>query len=137
METKDIRVALVDDDSSYQFLTSRTIKSIGNTNDILQFYDGLEAIQYLSQHAKDAFRLPDLLLLDINMPLLDGWMFLEEYSSIKDTMVKDINIFMVSSSIDSKDIDRARHNENIADYLMKPVSVEKFREILEANAAEG
>jgi len=135
MEIKNIRIALVDDDSSYQFLTSRTIRSIGNTNDILQFYNGLEAIQYLSQNAHIPQELPDLLLLDINMPLLDGWMFLEEYSSIKDRIEKEINIVMVSSSIDSKDIDRARQHEDIADYLMKPVSIEKFKELLEANAA--
>lgn len=135
MESKNIRVALVDDDSSYQFLTSRTIRAIGHTDVILQFYDGFEAIQYLSQYADDPVQLPDLLLLDINMPLVDGWMFLEEYATIKSKISKDINIIMVSSSIDSRDVDRARKNEDIADYLMKPVSIEKFRELLNANAA--
>jgi CheY-like chemotaxis protein len=135
MQIRNIRVAVVDDDSSYQFLTSRTIRSIGHTNVILQFYDGSEAIHYLSQYADDPIQLPDLLLLDINMPRVDGWMFLEEFSSIKNRISKEINIIMVSSSIDSRDIARARQNKNILDYVMKPVSAEKFRELLDTKAA--
>lgn len=135
MQTRNIRVAVVDDDSSYQFLTSRTIRSIGHTDVILQFYDGAEAIHYLSQYADDPVRLPDLLLLDINMPRVDGWMFLDEFSSIKNRISKAINIIMVSSSIDSRDVVRARQNENILDYVMKPVSAEKFRELLDTKAA--
>jgi len=135
MQIKNIRVAVVDDDSSYQFLTSRTIRSIGHTNVILQFYDGSEAIHYLSQYADDPIQLPDLLLLDINMPRVDGWMFLEEFSSIKGRISKEISIVMVSSSIDSRDVARARQNKNIRDYVMKPVSADKFRELLDTKAA--
>lgn len=135
MQTRSIRVAVVDDDSSYQFLTSRTIRSIGHTDVILQFYDGSEAIHYLSQYADDPVQLPDLLLLDINMPRVDGWMFLEEFSTIKNRIAKEITIVMVSSSIDSRDVARARENKNILDYVMKPVSAEKFRELLDPKAA--
>jgi len=135
MQTSSIRVAVVDDDSSYQFLTSRTIRSIGHTDVILQFYDGSEAIHYLSQYADDPLQLPDLLLLDINMPRVDGWMFLDEFSTIKNRIAKKIQIIMVSSSIDSRDVARARENTNILDYVMKPVSAEKFRELLNTKAA--
>jgi CheY-like chemotaxis protein len=97
---------------------------------VLQFSSSTDAMNFLQENANQPDQLPDLLLLDINMPVLDGWMFLEEYSVLKEKIKKNIHIFMISSSIDSNDIARAKQNKNIVDYLMKPITIDKFRELL-------
>jgi two-component system, chemotaxis family, chemotaxis protein CheY len=130
MPDKSIRIAVVDDDETFQFITLKAIRSVTTTNQVLQFLSGLDAIKFLAENAHEPESLPDVMLLDINMPVLDGWMFMDEFSTIKEKLNKPINIFMVSSSIDASDIARAKQNKNIADYLMKPISLDKFRELL-------
>ena len=127
-------VALVDDDKIFQFTASKTIKATAITDTILQFEDGEQALQFLRTNVGDANSLPDYIFLDINMPYFDGWMFLEDYDSLKTKLPKPIAIYMLSSSIDPRDIDRAKSNVNVKDYVMKPVTLEKFRELL-MNAA--
>jgi two-component system chemotaxis response regulator CheY len=130
MQSKRVCVAVVDDDDTFQFITLKAIRSIASNNNVLQFLSGIDAIKFLSENACHPESLPDVLLLDINMPVLDGWMFMEEFTALKNKIEKPISIFMVSSSIDANDIARAKQDKNIADYLMKPISVEKFKELL-------
>jgi CheY-like chemotaxis protein len=100
------------------------------TDKILQFENGEDALVFLKDHAGDSETLPDYIFLDINMPFVDGWMFLEDYSLFKTNLSKKILIYMVSSSIDPRDVDRAKQNENIREYIIKPVTREKFIELL-------
>jgi CheY-like chemotaxis protein len=130
MQSKRVCVAVVDDDDTFQFITLKAIRSIASNNNVLQFLSGIDAIKFLNENASQPESLPDVLLLDINMPVLDGWMFMEEFTALKNKIQKPISIFMVSSSIDANDIARAKQDKNIADYLMKPISVDKFKELL-------
>ena len=130
MENKTPIIALVDDDKVFQLTASRTIKAANLTDRILQFEDGEEALSFLRENAANVETLPDYIFLDINMPFVDGWMFLDDYADLKNNLKKEIRIYMVSSSIDPRDIDRAKRNENVREYVIKPVSREKFAEIL-------
>jgi CheY-like chemotaxis protein len=130
MARKTPIIALVDDDKIFQFTASKTIKATAITDTILQFERGEDALQFLRKNIADPNSLPDYIFLDINMPYLDGWMFLEDYSEFKAGLSKPISIYMVSSSIDPRDIDRARSNVNVKDYVIKPVTREKFLELL-------
>jgi two-component system chemotaxis response regulator CheY len=123
-------IALVDDDKIYQLITLRTITNTELTDEVLQFENGEDAIDFLKQHACVEDKLPDYIFLDINMPYMDGWMFLEEFEAMKNSIKKDITIFMVSSSIDPRDVERASNNPNISQYVIKPISIEKFKELL-------
>ena len=128
-------IALVDDDKIFQLIASRSIKATQFAGKILQFNNGSEAIQYLEEHAEDENALPDLLFLDINMPLVDGWMFMEDYISLKSRINKIIQIYMISSSIDPKDVERAKAIREIKEYVTKPVSQQKFAELISEIAA--
>lgn len=128
-------IALVDDDKVFQLTSSRTLKAANLTDKILQFENGEEALQFLKEHASESDALPDYIFLDINMPYVDGWMFLEDYATLKSNLKKDILIYMVSSSIDPRDVTRARQDENVREYIIKPVSREKFVELLNRAAA--
>jgi len=123
-------VALVDDDKIFRLTASRTITSSNLTDKILQFENGEEALTFLKENADDIESLPDYIFLDINMPYVDGWMFMDDYKPVKPTLKKEIIIYMVSSSIDPNDVNRARENKNIKDYIIKPVSRDKFIELL-------
>ena len=130
METKGPIIALVDDDKIFQLTASRTLKSTQLTDRILQFENGEEALDFLRSNSKNAESLPDYIFLDINMPYVDGWMFMEDYIGLKSELTKDILIYMVSSSIDPRDMTRAKQNPEIKQYVIKPVTREKFIELL-------
>ncbi|MBI3218376.1 MAG: response regulator [Bacteroidetes bacterium] len=126
-------VALVDDDSIFQFTATRLIESAKLANEILHFENGNEALLYLEKNASNSDRLPDFLFLDINMPIVDGWMFLEDFEKLKTKLAKDFPIYMVSSSIDPRDMNRAREFTEVKDFVIKPVTIERFTELLSAN----
>ena len=72
---------------------------------------------------------PDLILLDINMPLFDGWEFLEEFKKLKHLILKPISIYIVSSSISQADINKAKFHEEVIDFLTKPIESSKIKNI--------
>ena len=134
MKTKSPVIALVDDDKIFQLTSAKIIRSLDLTHDILQFGNGEEALQYLRDNADVSDNLPDYIFLDINMPYVDGWMFLADYATLKTKLNKSISIFMISSSIDPRDIIRAQNNLDVREYIIKPVSPEKFKELVNAAA---
>jgi two-component system chemotaxis response regulator CheY len=125
-------VAFVDDDSIFQFTATRLLESAKLTRQILHFENGQEALDYLEKNASQPELLPDFLFLDINMPIVDGWMFLEDFEKLKSRMSKQFPIYMVSSSIDPRDMNRAREFAEVKDFVIKPVTIERFSELLSA-----
>lgn len=123
-------VAVIDDDSVYQFTASRTLQATHLAHQILQFQNGSEALTFLRNGVGENQPLPDIIFLDINMPITDGWGFLEEFTELKKRLGKDIKIYMVSSSIDPRDRNRARNYPEVSDYMEKPISLSKFSEVL-------
>ena len=123
-------VALVDDDKIFRLTASKTITTTSLTDNILQFENGEDALTFLKENASNTAALPDYIFLDINMPYVDGWMFLEDYRNLKSGLNKNITIYMISSSIDPRDVSRAKENADVRGYILKPVSREKFIELL-------
>jgi CheY-like chemotaxis protein len=100
----------------------------------LQFQNGEEALQFIKSNLSNTNVLPDYIFLDINMPFVDGWMFLEDFEQLKSKLAKPMTIYVVSSSIDPRDIARAKNNNNVSDYVVKPVTREKFAALLKRAA---
>lgn len=123
-------VCVVDDDTIYQFTTARMIQLVDESVRVMSFGDGEQAIRHIHAHLDNAEMLPDMILLDINMPLMDGWEFLKAYDQIKDRLGKAIKIYVVSSSIDERDVSRARSINHVVDYVEKPVTTDRLRELL-------
>jgi len=102
------------------------------TKDIRSFYDGSEAIAFFSgENSKDPENLPDVIFLDINMPIMNGWEFLEEYEKIRNHFPKSMALYVVSSSVDDADIRRSRQYNSVTDYIVKPITRMRYQELLE------
>jgi CheY-like chemotaxis protein len=125
-------IALVDDDSIFQFTATRLLESSKLAQNILHFENGAEALTFLREKALQKEFLPDYLFLDINMPFVDGWMFLEDFTTLKSSLAKDISIYMVTSSIDQRDLNRAKGFSEVTDFIIKPISLERFQELLKS-----
>ena len=130
MQSKGLIVAIIDDDKIFQLTASKTIMLTGISEEVLQFENAEDGLRYLKEKSAEPEKLPDYIFLDINMPLMDGWMFLEDYALVKSSLRKDITIFMVSSSIDPRDIQRATSTGEVKQYVVKPVTREKFADLL-------
>lgn len=124
-------VCIVDDDKVYQITTKKMLERIASTNNILVFSDGTEAFQYLSEMASNKDALPDVIFLDINMPFMNAWEFLDAYTQLKPHLTKPITIYIISSSISDVDIQRAKNIEHVKDYYVKPMTMDQYAMLLE------
>ncbi|BFG71149.1 response regulator [Sediminibacterium sp. KACHI17] len=125
-------VCLIDDDKIYQFTAKKMLEATGMAKDIRSFYDGSEAIAFFSgENSKNPENLPDVIFLDINMPIMNGWEFLEEYEKIRNHFPKSMALYVVSSSVDDADIRRSRQYNSVTDYIVKPITRMRYQELLE------
>lgn len=126
-------VCLIDDDNIYQYTARVMLESTGLTKQIKSFYNGREAISFFEDpQNNDEGSLPDVIFLDINMPVMNGWEFLEEYTKIQPRLPKPIVVYVVSSSVDSTDMQKSRSYQSVTDYLVKPVNRGKYMELMES-----
>lgn len=125
-------VCLIDDDKIYQFTSRKILESTGLAKNILSFYNGSEAIGFFREKlTQGPHELPDVIFLDINMPVMNGWQFLDEYHKIIAQFKKPIYIYMVSSSVDDCDIQRSREYSGVTDYIVKPINKIKYKELID------
>lgn len=128
--SKTISVLLVDDDEINNFISIKLIKKAILQTEITACLNGRFAIdQLLSMQQKDPNNLPDYILLDINMPIMNGWEFLDEYKRLGIDPLKKTKIYIISSSVFSNDISKAKSYQLVYDFISKPLNVERIREI--------
>lgn len=127
-EIKDI--CIIDDDAIAVFGLKRSLASIGFSNTISVFENGLDAFENFEQQIKTASNLPSIFFIDLNMPVMDGWDFLAEFTKIYPEGKELPVIFIMTSSIDAKDVERAKVYNLEGNYLVKPVTSDVLRRIL-------
>ena len=128
--SKQFIMGIIDDDDIYRYTIQRTIRDLNISKKNLIFKSGREALQYLSENMDIVSELPDILLLDVNMPLMDGFEFMKHYELFVHKLPKKIIIYMISSSINPEDINRAKNLPGITDYLVKPIKAGKLEAVL-------
>lgn len=126
MRTKLKNVLIIDDDEPTVFLTKLLFETIDCTDNFYSCNDGREAIELLSQ--KD-FEIPEMILLDINMPGMDGWEFLNEFDKISIKNKDKTKIYLVTTSIFEEDKKKAKDNKYIHSFLNKPITINSLNEI--------
>ena len=128
---KPLIICIIDDDDVYQYTITKAIQKNSIVKKILVFSDGKEGIDFLIDNIANVEDIPDIIFLDINMPIMDGWQFLEQYVKLKPRVGKKVTIYMISSSVDPVDVERAKAISEISDYLIKPIKSEQVKEIIE------
>lgn len=123
-------LALVDDDDTFIFITKKIIEKTNHVKEVKVFNNGLDALNYLKDNLNTQYKLPEIIFLDLSMPIMDGWQFLDEFTSIESNNIKKIIIYICSSSISPHDILKAKKISAVSDYIIKPVTKDKFTEII-------
>lgn len=123
------KLAIIDDDDIYRFTVERILQRSGVAQSIRTFDNGAAALSYFEEADPDT--LPDVILLDLNMPIMDGWSFLEKFRDLEPPVRKQITIFIVSSSINPSDHERARTISEVEGFLVKPILPEELQRMLQ------
>lgn len=124
------QLTLVDDDDVYIYLTKKAIKKTNRVDFISVFNNGLDALNFLKENKEDVEELPDILFLDLSMPIMDGWQFLNEFIKINPEMGKEIPIYICSSSISPEDLETAKTIKEVSDFIIKPIYKEKLIDLI-------
>lgn len=124
---------IIDDDRIYQYSFEKILSIVDAEIDCRIFQNGEEAYQHCKNLINSQGSFPQIIFLDLNMPVMDGWDFLDELATLDEKLLEHTNIYIVSSSIDEYDINKAKEYKMVEDYLVKPVSKAKLEELIALN----
>jgi len=131
VNTKSVRILLVDDDEINNFISVKLIKKTLVNTEIKTCLNGKFAVDELTHtQENNPDELPDYILLDINMPIMNGWEFLEEYEKLNIDPQGKTKIFIISSSVFNNDINKAKSYPLVKDFISKPLSIDKIKDML-------
>lgn len=131
MSNKIALACIIDDDDMYVSLVKKIIEAKNLCQNLMVFQNGKAALSYFEAILSnlDQKSIPEIIFLDLNMPVMDGWEFLDNFTRIKNKLGKAITLYVVSSSINPIDIERAKSINSVKDYLIKPVTIDDLETI--------
>ncbi|GBF22143.1 response regulator of RpoS [Arenibacter sp. NBRC 103722] len=121
-------VILVDDDPVFRYISSKMIEKVRPDFKIISFSQGKVALDFLRENYADEHLY--YILLDINMPIMDGWKFLEAIEKIDFIKTEKVSIHIVSSSVDDSDIEKSKKYDLVQGFLHKPLSADRIKSII-------
>ncbi len=119
---------IIEDNLASIFWMRELMDEVGFAEKILIYKNGKEALDQLTLLITQESSVPDIIFLDLNMPVMDGWDFLEAFTKIQPP--KKIIIYILTSSVDPADTTRAKKYEQLSGYLIKPITEQSLRDIL-------
>jgi CheY-like chemotaxis protein len=119
-------VLLVDDDKIFNYLNAKVIEQIGVAGEIHTALNGRDAITLINEYFQGSRATPDIILLDLNMPIMDGFGFIDAFRRLTIPGIENVKIIIVTSSDDPRDVAKAKAL-GIRNYLTKPVSEQDLR----------
>jgi CheY-like chemotaxis protein len=122
--THNRKIVLIDDDQLNNLINTRIITKFSDYA-VRSFTSGREGLQFLASCEPGDF--PEILFLDINMPVMDGWEFLEEYQKLPEDLVQNCLVIMLTSSIDINDIEKSKLYKNVREFMSKPLTVDSLK----------
>jgi len=121
---------LIDDDVANNYLNKRTIGKLDCTEHIEVAKNGQIALELLEKGLKMGHCLPELIFLDINMPVMDGWEFLEEFGKLEPFNAFQVKIIMLTTSLNPADRAKAENIKEISGFINKPLRESFVKQIL-------
>ncbi len=125
-----INLLVIDDDDINIFIISKIVEKTGYDVEICAKHNGQLAIDYIKDLVDSQQPLPQLVLIDINMPILNGWEFIEAFEALDLKATNDM--YMLSSSVYENDIEKAKSYKSVKGFISKPLSIDRLKELLAA-----
>ncbi len=122
-------VMLIDDNDTDNFISRRIIEITNFSKQVEIKSSGKSALEYLEEHKNNPEKLPDYIFLDINMPIVDGFVFLYEFEKFSANLKNKCKVIILSSSDNKRDIDKIVNNENVIKFITKPLTEEALEEL--------
>lgn len=122
-------VMLVDDNDTDNFINKRIIELTNFASNIEIKNSGKSALEYLEQNKNDDDKLPNLIFLDINMPIVDGFVFLYEFENFPKNVKEKCKVVILSSSDNKRDIDKIVNNNYVIKFITKPLTEEELERV--------
>ncbi|WP_026902971.1 response regulator [Pedobacter glucosidilyticus] len=132
MMNQALHILIIDDDEINNFIAAKLIDKIPPRAKVSTCLNGQEGIDYIISGLNNQEELPDIIFLDINMPVMNGWEFLEEYAKIAHQLSKKIVINMLSSSVYNDDISKSKTFSTVNKFISKPLTVEKIKSLYDS-----
>jgi len=139
MNTKDLngkkiynRVMIIDDTPTDRYIATENIKRYSFSQEVIEMDSAEEALEYLESMVNTPDDLPELIFLDIRMPEMDGFGFLERYGQLPELVQNNCIIMMLSTSLNSDDHKRAEDNRFVKRFLQKPLTRSQLAELEKA-----
>lgn len=123
-------VMIIDDDEINNFLCAKIIETYDANLSVTTYTNPAAALQYLSNNRHDPSKLPDLIILDLNMPDIDGWGFLNRFRKEDILASKPIKVVILSSSVYQKDKEKAFAYTEISQFISKPFTLEHLEALM-------
>ncbi|MDX1767063.1 response regulator [Arenibacter troitsensis] len=120
-------ICIIDDDPIFVFGSKILLRNNSFASDYLVCQNGQEALDTIIPLIESEERLPEVIFLDLNMPIMDGWEFLDEFGKI--SRESGIRIYILSSSVDSRDLERAKKYDIVSGFIAKPLTDVKIKEL--------
>ncbi len=125
-------ILLIDDDQINNFIVVNKLKAIPEIENIYCEENGLAALNFIKTTIdSDPTKLPCIIFLDINMPLMDGWEFMEEFEKFDRKYIAQMSVYMVSSSVYIDDIEKSKQYAHIKAFISKPLTKDKINAIIQ------
>jgi CheY-like chemotaxis protein len=122
-------VMLVDDNDTDNFISKRIIEITNFAEEVIVKSSGKSALDYLNDNADDVSNLPEIIFLDINMPIVDGFVFLYEFEKFSSSVKDNSKVIILSSSDNKRDIDKIVNNDYVIKFITKPLTEKSLEEI--------
>ncbi|SRR5258706_3682115 len=123
-------IMLIDDNNDDNFYHERVIRKNNSANTVISIESGVEALEYLKNRKDHPDAHPDLIFLDINMPGMNGWEFIEEYKKLDDELRCKAVVVMLTTSDNPDDKDKAKNLGILGDFKTKPLTKEMLHEVI-------
>lgn len=130
LDPKFETVMIIDDNLVDLYIISRMITQNNFTKNVLHYTEAQEAVKYLQENQDNISKLPEIIFVDIYMPLMSGFEFLEAYNTLSPALKNYCRTYIISSTIDNEDIARSSSNKNVVSFHVKPITKEFLDRII-------
>ncbi|MFX0556291.1 response regulator [Maribacter sp. CXY002] len=121
---------IIDDDPIFIYGTKRIMKEMDFCESFIVYNNGQEALDGIMKITSAGEKLPSIIFLDLNMPIMNGWEFLDEFIKLPTNNTNKILVYIISSSVDPRDLEKVKLYQEVNNYILKPITPKDLETIL-------